>query len=307
VSWTEHHRVVALRRRWAVVDLVAEVMDGWRLHLTGRNAAVLTYYGFLSIFPLFMVATTILGFVLQDNPELLDKILDTAVSQIPVIGTQISEAAGQLGGNGLTVAIGLVVALWAATRGFVGLQVAFDDAWEIPVDQRGNIAQKRGRALLGVLIIGTGLIGATALTSISSFAELAAVSRALLLVFSFLVNTTVLGAMYRYLGARWVGWRLVVPGAVLGGFAFTLFQIAGVTIVDRFINRTSDTAGVFAVVFALMAWLNLHATTSLFGAELNAALVRRRTRSAMPVPMRGQASNWPATSSSAEDRPTSTS
>jgi uncharacterized BrkB/YihY/UPF0761 family membrane protein len=87
MAWTTSARVVAYRRRSRVVDVVVETLDGWRRHVAGRNAAVLTYYGFLSIFPLFMVATTILGWLLEGDPDLQERILDSAVAQIPVLGT----------------------------------------------------------------------------------------------------------------------------------------------------------------------------------------------------------------------------
>ena len=60
-------------------------------------AALMTYYGFLSLFPLLLMASSILGFVLQDNPELQEKILDTALSQFPVIGDQLARPEGLQG------------------------------------------------------------------------------------------------------------------------------------------------------------------------------------------------------------------
>ena len=53
---TDNPKVTAVRRRSAFVDLVVETLDGMRRHQTGRNAAFLTYYGFLTLFPLFLAA-----------------------------------------------------------------------------------------------------------------------------------------------------------------------------------------------------------------------------------------------------------
>ena len=60
----------------------------------GYLAALITYYGFVSLFPLLLLFTTVLGFVLQDNQQLKDQILDTAFNQIPVIGTELQDPAG---------------------------------------------------------------------------------------------------------------------------------------------------------------------------------------------------------------------
>lgn len=276
MTWTESDRVVGYRERWRAVDVAVEVLDGWRRHVMSRNAAVLTYYGFLSIFPLFMVATAVLALVLRGNERLKQEILDTAVAQIPVLGSQIQDQAGELSGDWITLIIGLGIALWAATRAFAGVQMASDDAWEIHVDGRDNLAIKRLKALLGIVIIGSGVIAGTAVSSIASVANLPFASRILLVLGTLAINTAVAAATMRVLTTAEVAWSMVWPGAVLAGVSFTVLQILGVTIVTRFLASASDTAGVFAGVFALMAWINLHAMASLAGIELNAALDRLR-------------------------------
>ena len=89
MAWTTNPRVMKARRRSVPVDVVVETLDGFRRHLTGRNAAVLAYYGFLTLFPLLMAATTILGFVLDGDPDLQADIVDSALSQIPVLGADL--------------------------------------------------------------------------------------------------------------------------------------------------------------------------------------------------------------------------
>lgn len=274
--WYDHERIRARRARSTAVDLAIETLDGWRRHVTGRNVAVLTYFGFLSIFPLFMVATTVLAIVLRGNERLQQEILDTAVAQIPVIGTQIQNQAGELDGNYVTLTVGLAIALWAATRAFFGVQIAFDDTWEIPVDARDGLATRRLKALAGILVIGGGLIAATAVSAIATATALPATGRVLLVLGTLTINVAVLGSMMRLLTAAEVTWSMAWPGALLGGTAFTVLQFVGATVVTRVLSSASDTSGVFATVFALLAWLNLHAMFSLVGGELNAARVRRR-------------------------------
>ena len=277
MAWTAWPRVVKLRKRYAIVDIVVETIDGWRLHGMGRNASLMTYYGFLSIFPLFLVATTVLSIVLDNNEDLRDKILETAVSQIPVIGEEIQKNAGTIQSAGVPgLLVGLLIALWAATRAFVGVQQGFNDAWEVPLDDRDNIAKARLKALLGIVIIGGSLIGAVVLTTIASLADFPLVTRILLFAGTWAVYTGVLAAMYRFLTAAEVSWRDVWPGAVLVGLGFATLQLVGAWFINRFLKNASDTNGVFATVFALLAWISLHAMLTMFGAELNAAIVRRR-------------------------------
>ena len=139
MAWTTNPRVMQARRRSVPVDVVVETLDGFRRHLTGRNAAVLAYYGFLTLFPLLMAATTILGFVLDGDPELQADIVDSALSRIPVIGADL-EPGSTIGGNWWALVIGLGVALWGSLKAFVALQSALDDVWQVGIDDRANAA-----------------------------------------------------------------------------------------------------------------------------------------------------------------------
>ena len=72
-----------LRRRSRLADFVLDVLDAYSRHRTGRNASLLGVHGLLTVFPLLLAATTILGLVLEGNPDLQDEILDSFAQQDP--------------------------------------------------------------------------------------------------------------------------------------------------------------------------------------------------------------------------------
>ena len=76
-------------------------------------SALIAYYGFLSLFPLLLLLTSILGFVLQNNPAFEHRILDSTLRQFPVIGDQLSDPHG-LRGNGVALVVSLLVAVYGA-------------------------------------------------------------------------------------------------------------------------------------------------------------------------------------------------
>ena len=73
------------------------------------------------------------------------------------------------------------------------------------------------------------------------------------------------------------------PGALAAGIAFSLLQYFGTGIVKRITDNAGDTYGQFALVLGLVTWLGFLAISALMSAELNAALVRRRTISSIRV------------------------
>ncbi len=281
MAWTTHPRVAAIRKRNAAADVVVETLDGFRRHLTGRNGAVLTYYGFLTLFPLFLAASTILGFVLEQQPDLRDDLVDSAIAKVPFIGDQI--AGGRISGSWIALVVGLAAALWGSMRAFVGLQIAYDDIWEIDVDDRANLLTTRVRALIGIGVIGVAQIGTVALGATVDRAGLPRLGQAALVLGGLAINVAVVGAMYRFLTAADVDWRTVWPGAAFTGTLYTALHFGGTAIATR-IFESAETYGDFAGVLALLSWISLHAIVNLVGAELNAALARRERVRPTPSP-----------------------
>lgn len=272
MPWTEHRHVVAWRRRWRAADVAAEAADGFRRHRTGRNAALVAHYGFLSVFPLLLVATTVLGLVLQDRPELQADIIDSALAQLPLVGQTLATDPSQLTGSVWVLVLGLLAALWASLRAFVILQAALDDIAEVPLDERPNLAMTRLHALSGLAIIGSAQVITAFVTAFTGVGGVRAWQRVMLVVAALAINTAVLAGTYRRLCSRPPSWRGVLPGAVVGGVLFAAFQVVGTAVVGRAIARASPVYGSFASVIGLLTWLGLHATVALAGAELNRAL-----------------------------------
>jgi membrane protein len=276
MPWTTSDKVVAIRSRIHAVDVIVETLDGWRLHLSGRNASLLSFWFFLCTFPLLLVATTILGFVLQDNQQLQQDIVEGALDDIPVLGAQLSADPTSLNGSVWVLVFGLLAALWSASKAFVGVQEALDDTWEIPVDDRPALPVQRGKALLGMLILGGAQLISFGIAGIVDRTDLPSGSDWLLLLATVAINIGGLTLAYRFLTTADITWRQIVPGAIAGGIAFTLIQHFGTRIVGTITERSSDTYGQFALVLGLVTWLGLLAISALMANEYNAARVRLR-------------------------------
>ena len=276
MPWTTSDRVMKLRDRHVAIDVAVDTLDGWRRHISGRNASVIAFFGFLSIFPLLLAATTILGFVLQGNENLRQDILDGALADIPVLGQQLADDPTSLSGSWWALVIGLGGALWSSSKAFVALQMAQDDVWEVHVDERAAMPAQRGKALLGIVFIGAQQIGTLALASLVSAAGLPLGSQLLLIAATVAINIGVLAAMYRFLTTAEPTWSDVWPGAIVAGLVYTVLQHFGAGIVKMIRENANDTYGQFALVLGLVTWLSLLSIAALMSAELNAALVRQR-------------------------------
>lgn len=273
LPWTRKPKVIDIRRRSRLIDAVVGTLDGFRVHQSSTGSALVTYYGFISIFPLFLVFTTILGFVLEGNPQLREDIVDSALSKLPLIGDKLASSPEALQGSVVALVVGLLLALWSGMKAFVALQTALDNTNEVAVDDRNSFVQVRLRALGGIVVIGLAQAGSAAINGVVTAAGLPAVGNVGLVVGTVLLNGLVLSFTYRWLTSRELTFRTVLPGSVLAGVLFALLQILGTTIIARSQANAESMYGDFTTTFTLLAWIGLHATVALMGAELNRSLV----------------------------------
>lgn len=273
-----------LRRRSTAADVTLDVVEGFQRHRSGRSSALIAHYGFLSVFPLMLALTTILGFVLQNRSDLQKDITDSAIGNLPIIGAQIVDDPTSLRGNTIVLIAGLLAALWAGMKAFVAVQSAFDDIHEIELGHRASFVRTRFRALGGIVVIGGAQVVTAFITSLVGIADFALAGELALVVAAVVLNTTVLGASYRWLTSATDPWRVVLPGAVGGGVLFAVLQLLGTTIVSKAISHASDVYGTFASVIGLLTWLMLHSTIAVVGAELNRVLAVRSIARLQPSP-----------------------
>jgi uncharacterized BrkB/YihY/UPF0761 family membrane protein len=258
-----------LRARSRRADVAVRTIEGFQRHRSGRNAALISHFGFLSVFPLLLVFTTVLGFVLKNHASYF---INSAMAQVPLIGEQLKKDPSKLHGNAVVLVLGLLAALWGGMKAFVAVHGALDDIAERPLDDRSNVLITRLRALLGMLYVGGAQIGVAILASLAGVTGVAVIGKILLLIGTIAINACVLALSYRWLRTGKPEWRTLLPGAIVGGVLFAGLQLVGVAIVGREIAKASLVYGTFASVIGLLFWLSLHSIVALGGAELNAAL-----------------------------------
>lgn len=276
MTWMTNPRVRSLRDRHRSIAVIADTIDGWIRHISVRNAWLMAFFAFFAIFPLLLVATTVLGFLLQHDEGLQQHIIDGALNNIPVLGQQLEADPTSLDGSWWALIVGLGTALWSATKGFVAMQNAQDDVWELDAARRDAMPKQRGKALIGLMILGVAQLVSVAITALVNAAGLPAAGRIALLVATLAINIGVLAVMFWYLTAAKPGWGDVWPGALLAGSIFSALHYFGTGVVRRITENAGDTYGQFAVVLGLVMWLYVLSITALASSEFNAALLRLR-------------------------------
>ena len=237
-------------------------------------AAAITYYGFFAIFPLLLVLTTVLGFILQRHPQVEQKIVNSALGQFPVIGPQLSR--GSLHGSVLALGLGLAAALWAGMGVFLASQNAMNHLWGVPFKRRPDLLRARGRALLLLLLLGGGALATTVLAALATVGARFGITWKIgSLTLSTALNISLFWVGFRVLTAREVSWRQLSGGAVAAGILYELLQTLGGYYVGHTLKHASNVYGTFGLVIGLISWIYLSAHIMLLAAEANVVATRR--------------------------------
>jgi YihY family inner membrane protein len=249
-------------------------------------AALITYYGFLAMFPLLLVFVTVLGFVLEGDEGLRRDLIDSALADFPVIGTQLRRNVQAISGQGVGFVIGLVALVWGALGVAHTAQHAMAEVWSIPVRARPGFLPRIGRSVLLLATLAAGVIGTSVLTGAASALTDGALAVAAGALVALALNVPLYLAGMRILTAGEVPTRDLVPGAVLGGVAWTALQYLGSWLVTRQLQHTSELYGFFAIVLGLMFWIYLGAQILVYASEVNVVRARRLwPRSLQPPPL----------------------
>ncbi len=237
-------------------------------------AATITYYAFFAVFPLLLVLTTVLGFVLRGHSHLYESIVDSALGQFPVIGPELSR--GSLHGSALALGLGIAAALWAGMGVFLASQNAMNHLWGVPFKRRPDPIRARVRALLLLVLLGGGALATTILGGLATVGAGFGIGwKAGSIVLSTALNIGLFWVGFRVLTAREVTWRQLRGGAIGAGVLYEILQTLGGYYVGHVLKDASNVYGTFALVIGLLSWIYLGAHITLLAAEGNVVATRR--------------------------------
>ena len=234
----------------------------------GYLVGLIAYYAFLSFFPLLLIFTTALSFVLSNYPDLQARLLDSALSEIPVIGAQLGEPQS-LRGSATGIIVSGIVALYGGLGVGQAFQYAMNSVWGVPRNARPNPFHARGRSFVLLLTILLFVVITTAITVLSArgISSYPWLTRGAVTVTTFLGTAFVFALGMRRAVALDLTLRQVAVGAIGAALTWQGLQSYGVGFVERAMSSTSTTNGVFGLVIGLFAFFHLAAFGTVLFAE----------------------------------------
>src|SRR5215467_2854288 len=227
----------------------------------GREAALITYYGFLSVFPLLLLGAAV--------PELRVRLISAIVP--PVLQSTVDHAVTTLPTSTVPFIAGLIGLLFSGTGVVFSVSQTLNNVAAVPRRARFGFFPRYLRvfAMLAVLLLGAGAVGALTVT-VTAIPDLAGAERVVAALGSALVIFAVLLLGARLLMARPTPFRAIWPGAALGAVAVALVLSFGPILLARLVSRAGPVYGSFATVAGMFALLYLVSQALVYSAEVAA-------------------------------------
>ena len=268
-------RLDAWQQRRSMTAVPSAVVRKYSDDRAGQLAAQISHAAFLAVFPMLLVLLTLVGIVLDGHQSLQDDIINSALRQFPVIGSDLKRNVHQLStSNLLALAVGIVWLLYGSLRLSRSSQIMMASVWDIHRDDLPDFWHWIPRATGFLAVLGAGFIVGGALAGLGAFGRLGTFSSWIGLALSLAVNVLMYWAAFAIVVHIPRRDRAVWPGAVIGGVGWTLLQFAGAQLVSHQLRHLSNLYGTFATILGLIWWIALGAMITVYAAESNVVLTR---------------------------------
>lgn len=272
-------RIEDVRQRRPLIDHLVRMQEHYGEVKAGQQAGAVTYFAFLSFFPVLALAFFVVGRIATVYRGVRGDLRDAIDAVMPgLVGGEegqlslqtIEDAAATLG------IIGAVVLLYSGLGWLSAMRDALIVVFEVPAREQPNFVFGKLRDLVTLAIIGSillvsvavaGLVGGLSdlvLDWLGLGAELSWLVKLLTVVLGFAANMVLFFAMFRLLADPHTPRGSLWSGAFLGAIAFeVLKQVSGFLISSTQGNPAFQAFGIALIV---LVWINYFSRVVMYAA-----------------------------------------
>ncbi|HEV2798761.1 MAG TPA: YhjD/YihY/BrkB family envelope integrity protein [Nocardioides sp.] len=271
-------RLRELRERRPFVDHVVRMIEHYGKVKGSALAAAVTYFAFLSFFPILALSFAVVGFVSKAYPRADDDLLAALKDVLPgIIGGKdgLDLATFQENAPGV-LSIGILLALYSGLGWLSGMRTALITVFEEPEREQPNFVVGKVRDVLALLSLGSVLIVSVAVSGVATkvatpileYVGLGAGAEPLLWVFALVIglaaSSLLFFAFFKLLASPNVPTRSLWSGAVLGAIAFELLKQLSTVLLQA--TRETPAVQAFGIALILVVWINYFSRVVVFAA-----------------------------------------
>ena len=272
--------IARLRERHHVVDHAVRMQQHYGKVSASQQAGAITYFAFLSFFPIMALSFFTVGWVAKVYPRAKDDLIDAINSLLPgLVGTQegqisvatIQDAAGAVG------IIGLVGVLYAGLGWLSAMREGLETVFEEPRAVQPGFLKGKILDLMSLVTVGVVLLLSVAVAGfVTGFSDLVlgwfgadhALDWLVMLVgraIGFAANVLLFFSLFKLLTDPKAPDRSLWHGALLGAIAFEALKAASFLLLASTKDQPAFQA--FGIALILVVWINYFSRVVLYAAS----------------------------------------
>jgi membrane protein len=262
-----------------LVDHVIRMQQHYGRVNAGSQAGAVTYFAFLSFFPILALAFVAVGYIARYFPDAQSNLADGIEEVFPgLIGSgpgqitlqSIQQAAATIG------IIGVATLIYAGLGWLSGMRTALQVVFELPHDRRPSYVIGKLRDLLTLAVVGTTLFVSVAVSGVitrfsTRVLDLAGLDHDLswtvelvAVVVAMAATTLMFFVLFKVLARPRTPDRALWQGALLGSVAFeVLKQLSSVLLAA---TQRSPAFQAFGIALILLVWINYFSRIVMYAA-----------------------------------------
>jgi membrane protein len=235
----------------------------------GYQAALLTYYSFLALFPLLLVLTTLTDTALARYPHAEATVIKSITNYFPLLGSQLSAHIHSLKRSGLALATGSLFTLYGA-RGVAGaFSHGVQHIWQVPKQDQPGFPKSLFKSLALLIIGGLGFLLASISAGLAAAAGHGFLFRGLSIAVNFIILFLLFTVLLNFSLPRHVSLKETRVGAAFAAIGLVILQLLGGYILAHELKSLDALYSYFALSLGLLFWIYLQAQMLFYAVEIS--------------------------------------
>lgn len=247
--------------------------------LAPESQLIASSIGYFTLFSLFPLALLVIAIASNWLDPLLAETRIVAEMEfvVPGLDSMLGENLQNLArARGPVTGIAALMLIWSASSVFNVVTRAMDRIWGADINHRRSVWRHRTLAVIMVLIITTLLLVAstiegTILTILNTLlpSGLAGIGPFTTRFWAVFLNVLLFTLLYYFVPHVKVGWREVMPGAIMAGILWQMAKQLFLYFVSNYLSRSNLVYGSVGTIIAFLTWTYISSLILLFGAYFN--------------------------------------
>lgn len=257
----------SFQRRHLLSAFIFAVIKKYGDDEAGHQAALLTYYAFLSLFPLILVLTTLIEYIPVSHTELQQSIISGTTNYFPILGDQLSAHINTLQKNGAALVAGLLFTLYGARGVADAFRNSIQNLWKVPKDQRDGFPKSTLKSLGIIVIAGIGFVIASVSIALAGATGHGWLFHALTILINLIVWYVLFVLLIGISLSRPAPFSETNAAAVTAAIGLVIVQLAGGYLLKRELHNLDALYTYFALSLGLLFWLYLQVQVLFYALE----------------------------------------